>query len=312
MNDAFARREFLGCAGATAAGAIIAGLGMSPIANGVEPIGRKGKPRFRFSVAAYGFLSYLTKPSANYTLFDFVDECAAMKSDAVELTSYYFPSDLDDAYLAKMKAHCFKAGLDISGTAIANDFCLAPGPEREKQLSHVRKWIDIAARLGAPVIRVFSGNAAQGQDRDEARRLAIEGFEQTSDYAGSRGVFLALENHGGISQHIPELVSLVKEVKSPWFGINLDTGNFQSSETPEQAYREMELMAPFALNVQIKVSLSTAKGKSQGDWERQAKILAGAGHQGYIVLEYEEQADPKKSVPVEFERLKSTFSAVLN
>ena len=93
-----------------------------------------------------------------------------MGLDAVELTSYYFPPDVNADYLHRLKQHAFVLGLDVSGTSVGNDFCVPAGPERDKQLALVRTWVDRAAELDAPVIRIFAGNGAQGRDEDDGRR----------------------------------------------------------------------------------------------------------------------------------------------
>ena len=51
---------------------------------------------------------------------DFVDDCASFQLDATELTSYYFPAKITPEYIYGLKQHCFKQGLDVSGTAVGN------------------------------------------------------------------------------------------------------------------------------------------------------------------------------------------------
>src|SRR5439155_19033301 len=101
-----------------------------------------------------------------------------MGLEGTELTSYYFQPDVDDAYLRKLKQHCFRLGLDVSGTAVGNDFCHPPGPERDKQLASVKQWVDRAEVLGAPIIRIFSGSVKEKQDEASARQLAVEAIEE--------------------------------------------------------------------------------------------------------------------------------------
>ena len=108
-------------------------------------------------------------------LFDFVDLAADMGLDGVELTSYYFPPDVDADYLHRLKQHAFTLGLDVSGTSVGNNFCVAPGPERDKQLELVRTWVDNAAELDAPVIRIFAGTVPQGRHRGRGRRAGDRG-----------------------------------------------------------------------------------------------------------------------------------------
>ena len=118
-------------------------------------------------------------------------------------------------------------GLDISSTAIGNNFCFPPGPKRDEQLAHTRLWIDRAAELDAPVIRIFAGSVPRDATEDQAAAWAIEGINESLPYAAKKGVTLALENHGGITATPRQILKLVKAVDGPNFGVNLDTGNFQ-------------------------------------------------------------------------------------
>src|SRR6185437_12289733 len=99
-----------------------------------------------------------------------------------------------------------------------NDFCLPSGPQRDAQLEHVRTWIDRAAELDAPVIRIFAGHVPQGDGADQAAARVVEGIKAALPYAAERGVFLALENHGGITATPDQLLGLVKAVYAPKFG----------------------------------------------------------------------------------------------
>ncbi len=283
---------------------------MGPLASAAEPVARTGRPFFKFSLAAYSYRNFLTaKDDSRLTLHDFLKDCAAMNLEGAELTGYYFPDPPSREYLCDLKGAAFRLGLDISGTAIRNDFCLPPGEQRNQELAHVKKWIDYAEVLGAPVIRVFSGREQGNQSFDDAYRLAVEGFEECCEHSAKHGVFLALENHGGISTKIEDLVRLVRDVKSPWFGINLDSGNFQAATSAKEAYAGMEQMAPYALNAQIKVKIALAnRQKVDTDFATIARILKDSGYRGYIVLEFEEPEDPRTACPRYLDQLRAAFA----
>jgi sugar phosphate isomerase/epimerase len=282
-----------GAASALSAGALQA----------IEPIQRNGQSKFKFSLAAYSYRDLFAPKSANLTLEDFIADCAKMGLEGTELTSYYFPPDVTPDYLRKIKSLAFRLGLDVSGTAVGNDFCHPPGPEREKQIAHVKHWVDNAAILGAPVIRIFSGSE-HGTSPEEARRLAVEGMEECCQYAGEHGVFLALENHHGLTTKADDMLSMVKAVKSPWFGVNLDSGNFHGDDL----YGDLAKIAPYAVNVQIKISVSGPDGKRQpSDLSKLKQILTGAGYRGYIVLEFEEPTDPLVECPRYMAELRKIF-----
>lgn len=289
-------------------GSVAAG-GILHCVDAAEPPTRNGKPYMKLSLAAYSFNSVLLRrpkdvelAEAKMSLDDFIRFCADLDLDGCEPTSYYFPADLTPEYLMHLKDLSFRLGLDISGTAIGNDFCVPPGPEREQQLADTREWIDNAAQLGAPVIRIFAGKVPEGISEEEALANCIDGINLSLDYAAERGVFLALENHGGITATAEQLLRIVKGVKtSPWFGVNFDSGNFRSSDP----YFELEQIAPYAVNAQIKVSIHPDGQKQPADFERIIGILRTANYRGYLVLEYEEPEDPFTEIPKHIEKLRS-------
>jgi sugar phosphate isomerase/epimerase len=133
----------------------------------------------------------------------------------------------------------------------------------------------------------------------------VEGIEECCHYAGNKGVFLALENHGGISVPADRLLEIVRQIRSPWFGLNLDTGNFHS----EDPYAEMAKVAPFAINVQVKTEV-TPKGstKQPANLARVIRILREANYRGYVALEYEAAEDPKTAVPRHLAELRKLIS----
>jgi len=295
MNSVTPRRDFLRATALTMLGAGTAGA--------IEPLKRNGTAKFKFSLAAYSYRKLLS--SGKLTMADFVSDCAKMGLEGTELTSYYFPADVSDADLRSLKQHCFRLGLDVSGTAVGNDFCHPKGNARDKQIAHVKKWIDRAEVLGAPVIRIFSGRPHGKQTTDEAIRLAITGIEECCDYAGKHGVYLALENHGGLTSTPDGMLKIVRGVKSAWFGVNLDTGNFHGDDV----YAELAQIAPYAVNVQVKVVTHGAdKVRKPSDFGRLAKILRGVGYRGYVVLEYEEKGDPRVECPKFVEQLRKGFA----
>lgn len=262
-----------------------------------DPPKRNGQSHMKLSLAAYSFNRLLSRPErgqkGEMTLDEFVDFCAKLNLDGTELTSYYFPENVTSEYLLHLKEKTFRLGLDISGTAIGNDFCVAPGDQRDAQLALCRTWIDYAAILGAPVIRIFAGRIPKGDSEEAALDRCVAGINECLDHAATRGVLLALENHGGITATPDQLLAIVKRVKpSPWFGVNFDSGNFRTDDP----YRDLERIAPYAVNAQIKVAVSRGGKKEPADLKRMVDILKAAKYRGYIVLEYEER-EPWKEIP---------------
>ena len=314
MQD-FSRRDFLKTLRRSLA---LTGLGLlgTETLVAVEPIKRHGAPRLQLSLAAYSFRDYFkgannrdnanTDPARHIDLFQFIDYCADHGCQGTELTSYYFPSNVDQDLLIRIKQHAFLRGIAISGTAVGNTFTVPSGPKRDQEIANVKRWVDHAAVMGATHIRIFAGAAPAGMTREQASQLCISAIEECCDYAGRQGIFLGLENHGGIVSNAAEILEIVRAVRSPWLGINLDTGNFHT----EDPYADLARIAPYAVNVQLKGEIHP-QGKDSGpaDLARLVKILCDANYQGYVALEYESKEDPWTAVPQLLKRMKGLFPA---
>jgi sugar phosphate isomerase/epimerase len=189
---------------------------------------------------------------------------------------------------------------------VGNNFSRPIGPERESEIAQVKKWIDHAHTLGAPIVRIFSGNVNKQQTPEEAHRLVVEAIEECCQHAAQKGVFLGLENHGGLTSTTDGMLAIVRDVKSPWFGVWMDTGNFHG----EDVYSELEKIAPYTLHVQVKVVISSiGRGREPTDFRRLERILGGVGYRGWICLEYEEKEDPRIACPRYIEQLRKAFVA---
>jgi sugar phosphate isomerase/epimerase len=296
------RREWI-AASAALAGTAAMGTGADALAAGTR---QPQKPKL--SLAAYSFRQYLPQDGkpGKITLADFFELVAGWGLPAVEPTGYYFTSE-DLPYVHSLKAKAHKLGLDLSGTAIRNDFCDPDAERRKSEIEHVKHWIDIALHLGAPHIRVFAGNPHPGVSDAQATAWAIECLKVCAEYAGTQGIFLGIENHGYLTTSGDKLMEVAGSIDNEWLGINLDTGNFDSNP-----YENIARAAPRAVNVQLKIDVAGAapKSKEPADFARIFKILADAGYQGYVALEYEGKDDPYTGVPKFIEDARKGLAAL--
>ena len=302
------RRQFL-----HAGAAVLAGLALPSLNSAADPIVRNGKPHLKLSLAAYSFSRQLSqhwpspkKQDGTMTLLDFIDFCAEQNLDGTELTSYYFPAEITSDYIRQIKERTFRLGLDISGTAIGNDFCKPAGEALKAEKALTRKWIDYAADLGAPVIRIFAGNVPKGDTEAAALDRCVAAIDEAVAYAATKSVVLALENHGGITSTPEQLLAIVKRVApSPNFGVNFDSGNFRTADP----YASLEMIAPYAMNAQVKATVSPNGGqKEAADLARIIGILKQANYRGYVVLEYEEPEDPRTAIPPLLKKLRELIA----
>lgn len=303
------RRQFLQATAAT--------LLAAPVARAIEPLGRAGKPRLQLALAAYSFREFFggelqrgagkkaPAPGASMDMFKFIDYCAEHGCDGAELTSYFFPKSLTSDYLVQIRRHAFIKGVAISGTAIGNNFSHPKGEKRDAEIAATKLWIERAAVLGTSHIRVFAGQTKE-IERDAADKLVVAALEECCDYAGQKGIFLGIENHDAIGS-ADHLLKLIKQVRSRWLGVNLDSGNFRTADP----YRDFAEIAPYAVNVQLKTEIKRldAKNSEPADLARKVKILRDAHYQGFVALEFETKEDPFKAVPPVLKQLKELFAA---
>lgn len=288
MNGA-TRRELLGAAVGLATACMALPTGA------IDPIRRVGGSRLKLSCCAYSFRDNLQgKATPSMTLFDFLQVAARMPLDGVELTEYYFPKPLPPGFVARVKRECFLLGLDVSGSAMASTLTHPAGPARDRQLATIRQWLAVCEELGAPCLRLFAGGAQKGQSDDEARRCVVEAIEELSGDAARHGVVLALENHGGVVADPDGVLAIVRAVRSDWFGVNLDTGNFHG----EDPYADLARVAPYAVTSHVKIAIAP-KGKKPEpmDYARLVKLFREAGYRGYLSLEYEGAEPATAAVP---------------
>ena len=279
-----------------------------PVARGIEPLRRVGKPSLRTGLAAYSLRKYLDLKGKNpptMDLFGFATKAAEWGFEGVEPTSYYF-KDSSPEYLARFKAHCSKLGLEITGSAVGNDFCVKDGKAFEAQIELAVSWAQKTAAMGGRTLRIFAGRTPKGDTEAAAVSRAKEGIKTACQRAEPFGVLMALENHGGITSTADQLLHLVKSVDHPLFAVNLDTGNFRT----EDPYGDLEKLVPYAAVVQVKVDMHP-KGRPQEhvDYNRILDMLAKAGYRGSLILEYEGAEEPMTAIPMEGAKLAEMIRA---
>jgi sugar phosphate isomerase/epimerase len=281
-------------------------LGVAPFAGAIDPIKRpSGKPELKLSLAAYSFRDALNLKKPTMTLFEFIDFAAELPLDAVELTSYYF-AETTEEYLDKLKAHAAKRKLAISGVPVGNTFTLKDDSKRAAQVQLVKDWTARAARLGAKTVRIFAGNLEKGETLADAQKRVVDAINECCATAEKLGVYLALENHGGITDTPEHLLDLVKPIKSLALGVNIDTGNFN---TPDP-YADIARIAPYGVVSQVKTEVNPkGKKKEEADLGRVVKVLKHANFHGYVALEYEAKEDAKTAVPRYVKELRKLINA---
>jgi sugar phosphate isomerase/epimerase len=250
----------------------------------------------RLGCAAYSYRDLLK--SGEMSLQEFVRQCRRMGLDGVELTAYYF-ADTGRERLQELKRHCFREGMHILATAVGSNFAQADADRRREHVAMTKAWIDHSVILGAPCIRVFAGPIPEGRTEAEAFGWAVACLEECIAYGAERGVVVALENHGGITGTADQVLRLVERLNGPWFGLNLDFGNFHGDP-----YAEFARCASFTVTTHAKRTMRGPSGPERVDYRRVAKLMQDAGYAGYLSVEYEDADDPREAVPAFVETLR--------
>jgi len=137
-----------------------------------------------------------------------VDFCAENGLDSLDATGYYFPGYPkvpSDETIYSLKRRAYVNGVAISFTAVKNDFTLADPAARRKEVQLVKDWIEVAVKLGAPMIRVFTGpDQVPGYSFDQVAQWMMPDFQECAAYGENRGVVVALQNHEDSCMRISE------------------------------------------------------------------------------------------------------------
>ena len=238
----------------------------------------------KLGTCAYSYRDLLTK--GKLTLEEFLDIARDLGLDGVEMTSYYFP-ETSKEYLVHIKREIFMRGLELSGTAVGGNFSHADEAKRREQIAMVNDWIVKSAVLGSPVMRVFAGACPEGVERAVAEQWVRDGLAECAELGRQDGVFLALENHGGLTADADGTLALVTPLDDPWVRINLDYGNFQGD-----VYEQFTRCAPYTATTHAKVSCTQNGERKPVDYRQVVRTMRDAGYRGFVSIEYEEPEPP--------------------
>jgi sugar phosphate isomerase/epimerase len=287
------RRTFLLSAGAAAAAAAVpdalAGQAASPAPQ---------KARFRTGLVAYSYRELLQKKAMTYE--DLIRIAVETGTDGIDLTVYWLPATTDDVLLP-LRRLAYKNRVDIYSIGTRIRLAQPTAELRDQQIIELRKWLDVAQKLGATHVRVFGGDKPEGATTEQAIGYAAETLKRGAELAGARGLIIGLEDDGGLTDYAKETIEIVSRVNSPWAGMNLDIGNFK----PPDVYGQIEMSIPYAVSTHVKTEITQDDGKNAPmDWDRVFRMFAAKGFRGYMGLEYEASDDPVPVVPGYLRKLK--------
>jgi sugar phosphate isomerase/epimerase len=297
------RRSFLGTLGALPIGSVT-------VANAGPPA-RPGPraSKIRLSCNIYSFNEPLLR-SKTMTLEEALDFCAELGFDAVDPTGYYFPGYPEappDAHIYSIKNRALRLGLDVSGTGVRNDFTLADPAKRATEASLVKRWVDVAAKLGAPMVRVFAGRGVpEGHSEAEVTGWVVEHIRECTAYGAERGVAIVLQHHDDLLKTAAQTLAVHERIDSEWFGLNVDVGSLRTTDDP---YAEIARLAPHAYTWQLKEQVYRKGMAEPVDVTKIVRILRDSGYRGYIPLETLGAGDPRPKLQKFLAQVRAALAA---
>ena len=316
------RRALLGAAGTAAASAALQVLPSSAAQAPSPATGTtagKGAGRIKLGVSSYSYWHFRPQ-NAPYPIERVIDHAASLGVEGVDILHRQMTGE-DNGYLQKLKKHAFVNGIDLIALSIHQGFVYPDAAERQKNIDHTIKCMELAYAMGIPCLRLNTGRwnttrsfddlmanrgiepVLPGVTEDQGFEWCISAIEKLLPAAEKLGVLLALENHWGLARTAEGLMRIVNAVNSPWLGVLADTGNFLDDQ-----YRQFEQIAPRTVFVQAKTYEGGGEWYSLDiDYTRIATILAAQQYRGYVSLEFEGKAPAEQAVPKAIAQLRAAF-----
>ncbi len=259
-------------------------------------------PRDRLSVASWPFRAFIEAPNNKWDRdpklpgMDLKDFGAMVVKkfglrNIEPLDSHFRSTEM--SYIQEMRAATEKAGARVINLPVdIRQSYYDPDPaQRKKAVEASKMWIDIAAALGSPSVRLHIAGA--GKLKPDVDR-AVESLKQVSDYAATKKVIATLENDDNFTEDPFYIVEILTKVKNPYLRALPDFCNSMLTHDQEFNNRGLEAMFSHAYNIaHVKDSEVGDKGKlATVDVAKCFEIAKASGFRGYYSMEWEGAGEP--------------------
>jgi sugar phosphate isomerase/epimerase len=258
--------------------------------------------RERIAIASYPFRDFIAGPSEHGSgsltqkmdIKDFAAHVAAkFNIRKIEPWSQHFRST-EAKYLEEFRAMVEKARGAVPNIAVDGEhspYAMDPA-ERDRAVAFSKRWIDVAAAIGAPSVRT---NIAEAKDGKPDLERAADSLHRVAEYAGGKNVVVNLENDEPVSEDPFFLVQLIEKVNSPWLHANPDFCNTLATGKEEYAYKGIEAMFRHAYSICHVKAMEKNEQTGQEyhvDMAKTFGILKRANYRGYCSMEFDSAGDP--------------------
>lgn len=217
-------------------------------------------------------------------LYDALVILASLGYDGVE----FWDKQLRTYNLDELKSVMDSVGLECAQVCPYFDF--TGGHEKwHSSIKLAEEYIRIAAKLGARLIRTFTGTIGPKDATCEDWSAAVQGLKKICELGSEHGICFALEMHSGhLAETSASTLRLLEEVGASNLGVNL-----QLPVAGEDFWESVEILAPYTIHVHAHNWNSLADARDLTfldsgifDFARFAEYLYSRGYRGYISIEH--------------------------
>ena len=182
------------------------------------------------------------------TLPEFIAKARALGYDSVMLAGkrpHLSPLDANAELLASVRAaleqHSIACGV-VAGYTDLSPASAAEVPYLEMQIAYVETLCQLAAELGAPVVRVFTAYEVAGHSPYAIWNGVVRALREMCDRAAAHGVTVAVQNHHDLGVHSDVLLEVLHDVDRPNCKLGFDA--WSPALRGEDLYACAKKMAP--------------------------------------------------------------------
>lgn len=239
-------------------------------------------------VGIYASMFGKDDPPTLESVESYIELAYALKVDIIDFRGNRGFTLIDPSYLFDLKMQCLRYGLSIGYVASGGHFTRGDANLDEK-MDQIRKDVDIAVQLGAPLIRVFIGPPIEDP---EEQKTEIQAIQQACDIAAEKSISVGLQNHPSTGD---DVLRIIEQSERENLSHLFDTGSWVGSPAQNKGvpdpnydiYRFMEQTAQLATHVRAKFyKLDTGK-EEWIDYARIIGILKNANYNGAVSVVFE-------------------------
>ena len=220
-------------------------------------------------------------------------------------------------HIEATKADLVRRGLVI--TDLGSSVSFHDPANRDAFLQEGKDYIDLAAALGVPYVRVFGDRVPDRAKTDETIALLVDGYRELCAYIGDRDVMILQETHGDFPD-MDLLRPVLEGVDHPKFGLLWDVAHvfriYGRDLAPFVAWAGSRIRHVHLKDMRREPDGTfTLCGLGEGDVPvaEAVGLLRGIGYDGFLSLEWEKKwvphlAEPEIVVPCYVEYMKGILA----